>query len=186
MYIDQILDNIYPIPSLSKQDIKDYIHEVNFPKGHLLLRSDKVEHKVYFIKKGIVRAFVPNPKEDLTFWFGEEGEAILSMTNYVEGKKSYEDIELLEDCELYEISITDLHNLFKKDIHLANFGRVLAEKELLKMERRWISSQLKSAKERYDDLMQYYPSLFQRVPLKMIATYLGITPVSLSRIRKMK
>ena len=72
-----------------------------------------------------------------------------------------------------------------KIIHIANWGRKLAEKELLKIESRIISSEMMSAKERYDELIKNSPSLIQRVPLKHIASYLGITQVSLSRIRKL-
>src|SRR5690606_25504806 len=106
--------------------------------------------------------------------------------SYVERSKGYENVELLEDCELYELKIDHLNSLYNQDIHIANWGRRLAEKELLKIESRIVSTELLSAKERYDRLMSNSPSLIQRVPLKYIASYLGITPVSLSRIRKEK
>lgn len=184
MNIDDILDQIYKIPDPSKNILKEYIREVHFPKGHILLRADRLEKTLYFIKQGIVRAFAPQQEQPVTFWFGEEGETILSMRSYVENKRSYESIELLENCQLYELETGDLQALYREDIHIANLGRVLAEKELLKIESRLIAAQLKSAKERYDDLMAFSPSLIRRVPLKHIASYLGITQVSLSRIRR--
>lgn len=184
MNIDQILDNIYLLPEASKNILKEHIVAVRHSKEHILLKTDKIETSIYFIKKGIVRAYaIPNGNE-ITFWFGEEGEAILSMKSYVENKKGYENIELLEDCELYKLKIETLNNLYNQDIHIANWGRRLAEKELLKIESRIISTELLSAKERYDELIINFPSLVQRVPLKHIASYLGITPVSLSRVRK--
>lgn len=186
MSIDQILDQIYKIPEASKDTLKNYITEEPFPKGHILMEADRVEKELYFIKKGIVRAFAPQETQDITFWFGEEGETILSMKSYVENKKGYENIELLENCILYRLKTEDISNLYKKDIHIANWGRKLAEKELLKIESRVITSELLSAKERYDKLMHDSPSLIQRVPLKHIASYLGMTQVSLSRIRKEK
>lgn len=186
MKIDHILNNIYPLPTDTTTEICKYIKEVQFEKGHILLKADKVEKHLYFIKKGMVRAFAPHGEDDITFWFGEEGETVLSMKSYVENQKSYENIELLENCELYQMDIEHLRDLFNKDIHIANWGRKLAEKELLKLEKRIISRELLSAKQRYDDLMKNTPSLIQRVQLKYIASYLGITPVSLSRIRKEK
>lgn len=108
------------------------------------------------------------------------------MRSYVEKKKGYENIELLEDCELYKLKIDNLIELYLKDIHIANWGRKLAETELLKLESRVISSEFSPARERYDELMNSFPTLIQRVPLKYIASYLGITQVSLSRIRKQK
>ncbi|WP_430612934.1 Crp/Fnr family transcriptional regulator [Flavobacterium sp. JP2137] len=186
MEIDQILDQIYTLPQDSKTVLKEYVVELDFPKNHILLKADKIEQHLYLIKQGMVRAFAPQEDRDITFWFGQEGETILSMRSYVENKKSYENIELLEDCTLFQLNTSDLNHLYNRDIHIANWGRKLAEKELLKIESRMISNDLLSAKERYDQLMTDSPSLIQRVPLMHIASYLGITPVSLSRIRKEK
>lgn len=186
MTIDEIIAQIHNLPANSMAALKNNIFDVSYPKNHILLKADKIETSIYFIKKGIVRAFAPQKEKDITFWFGEEGETILSMRSYVERKRSYENVELLEDCELYELKIERLNELYNQDINIANWGRKLAEKELLKLESRFVSTELLSAKERYDGLMADSPSLIQRAPLKYIASYLGITPVSLSRIRKEK
>lgn len=183
MNIDQIIDQIYPLPESSKIKLKAYISEVNYSKSHLLLKSDKVEPNIYFVKKGIVRAYVNQADHEITFWFGKEGEGIISMKSYVENKKGYENIELLENCELYALKTIDLQRLFQEDIHIANWGRTFAEKELIKTEERLISRQFKTAAERYKELLKYSPDLIQRVQLGQIASYLGITQVSLSRIR---
>ncbi len=186
MIIDQILDRIYEIPDSSKNKLKNSFLLVTLSKGHMLMEANKIEKNIFFIKKGVVRAFAPLEEQDITFWFGEEGDPVLSMKSYVVGKKGYENIELLENCDLYKIEIEVLNDLYHQDIHIANWGRKLAEQELLKIESRIVSSELKSAKERYDDLLISSVGLINRVPLKYIASYLGITQVSLSRIRKMK
>lgn len=186
MEISQLLTEIYPLPSTAITKLCTYIKEVSYEKGHILLKADKVEKKTFFIKKGVVRAFARPGENDITFWFGEEGETILSMKSYVENEKGYENVELLENCDLYEVNNEDLQELYHNDIHIANWGRKLAEQELLKIEKRIISRELQSAKQRYDELLTNRPSLLQRVPLKFIASYLGITQVSLSRIRKEK
>lgn len=181
--VDQILNQIYPLPKTSLELLKDCISEVSFVKGTILLRADKVETDIYFIKKGIVRAYSDTENNEITFWFGSESEAIISMKSYIENQKGYENIELLENCELYKIKTQDLQNLFQKDIHIANFGRRFAEQELIKTEERLISRQFKNATERYKELLKENPDLIQRVQLGHIASYLGITQVSLSRIR---
>ncbi len=147
------------------------------------MNTARNEPFLYFIKKGIVRAFVPDISGEKTFWFGIEGEVVLSMRSYVYGKPSYENIELLEPCELYRISIPALQQMYEEDNALANWGRKLAEQELIKVEERLISAQTKNATERYRQLMDNTPHLLQRVPLGYIASYLGITQASLSRIR---
>ncbi|MGS0525429.1 Crp/Fnr family transcriptional regulator [Zobellia nedashkovskayae] len=183
MEIDQILNNIYPLPESSKSVIKKYISEISYPKGHILLRADKIETSIYFIKKGIVRAYANSADNEITFFFGKEGDTVISMKSYVANEKGYEDIELLENCDLYELKTQNLQQLFEKDIAIANWGRKFAEQELIKTEERLIFREFRTAKERYIELLTNNADLNKRVQLGHIASYLGITQVSLSRIR---
>lgn len=183
MNIDQILDEIYVLPPSSKEILKSNITEVILPKGHILLRSYKVERSIYFVKKGIARVYTNTGENEVTFLFCKEGDTIVSMKSYVLGQEGYEDVELLEDCELYKLSAEKLQILFKESIHIANWARRFAEKELIKTEERFISRQFRTAKERYKEILRDDPTLIQRVQLGYIASYLGITQVSLSRIR---
>ncbi len=183
MNIDKIIDNIYKLPENSKKRFITHIEEVTFPKGHIVLRADKIEKQIYFIKKGIVRAYSETENKEITFWFGKEGDTIISMKSYVENENGYEDIELLENSILYKLNIQDLQKLFNDDIHIANWGRKFSEKELIKTEERLISHYFRNAKDRYIELLENNPDLIQRVSLGNIASYLGITQVSLSRIR---
>lgn len=182
MDISTILDHIHKLPEHSKLALQNNVTEITFPKGHILLKANKVESNVYFIKKGLVRAYIERDNE-VTFWFGKEGQTVISMKSYVEEQPGYETIELLEDCELYELKTENLKKLFDEDVNIANWGRKFAENELIKTEERLISKQFKNASERYLELMKDHPELIQRVQLGHIASYLGITQVSLSRIR---
>ena len=183
MELSQIIDTIYPLPTASKNLIKATITETILPKGHILFKANKVETSIYFIKKGIARAYAYSDDNQITFWLGQEGDPIVSMQSYVNNQKGYEDVELLEDCELYELKTEKLQDLFLKDIKIANWGRKFSELELIKSEKRLIALQFNTATQRYLALLKNYPSILQRVPLAHIASYLGITQVSLSRIR---
>jgi len=183
MNIDEILDRIYKMPEQSVECIKEIVSEITYPKGFCLMKANKLEANIYFIKKGIVRAYIDSGDKDITFWFGKEGDTILSMNSYIQNKKGYESIELLEDSTFFEIEVRSLQELFHTDIHIANWGRKLAEQELIKTEERLISRQFRTALERYKDLITENPDLLQRVQLGHIASYLGITQVSLSRVR---
>ncbi|SKD09474.1 cAMP-binding domain of CRP or a regulatory subunit of cAMP-dependent protein kinases [Chitinophaga ginsengisegetis] len=183
MNIDNIIDNIYPLPEKSKALLKGNIYETTFPKAHVLFKVNRISSKIYFIRKGMVRAFANPGDEDITFWFGKEGDAVISMKNYVQNEKGYETIELLEPCDLYELNTEHLRKLFNEDIHIANWGRKFAEQELIKIEERLIFRQCRTALERYKELMLTDPEILQRVQLGHIASYLGMTQVSLSRIR---
>lgn len=183
MNIDEIIDSIFILPKISKESLKRHITEVSYPKNLCLMKANKVVPNIYFIKKGIVRAYASTENNDITFWFGKEGETVISMKSYVENQPGYENIELLEDCELYKLETESLRKLFNEDIHIANWGRKFAERELVKTEELIISRQFKPALERYKDLLKDKPNLLKRVQLGHIASYLGITQVSLSRIR---
>lgn len=183
MELKEILNTIYTLPETSIASFIEASILISYPKGYTIIREDKIENHLYFIKKGIVRAYSNFDGQEVTFWFGKEGDTVLSLNNYVHNQKGYENIELIEDCFFYKIDNATLDNLCLNDIHIANWARKLAEKELIKTEDRLIAIQFKKALERYNDLIRQHPELFLRVPLGYIASYLGITPVSLSRIR---
>lgn len=186
MDLDLILTEIYKIPNTSLQQLREHIHVVKYPKGHILLHAHKVENTIYFIKEGLVRAYSDTENNSITFWFGKEGDTIISMRSYIEQQRGYENIELLENSTLYQLNSNKLKDLFQTDIHIANWGRKFAEKELINTEKRLIARQFKTASERYTELLINHPYLIQRVQLSYIASFLGISQVSLSRIRAEK
>lgn len=181
--ISNKIDEIFLLLKTEKDLLLSLFERVEAKKGEILINADKIEHQIYFIEKGIARAYVDAAKGQTTIWFGEEGDIILSYLSFFKDKPGYESIELLENSTLYKISSKAIKALFSKNIQLANWGRKFLEQELLKTEERLMSLQFKTATERYHDLMAQSPSILQRVPLGHIASYLGITQVSLSRIR---
>lgn len=186
MQLSSIITSIYSIPDSSIEKIIERCEKVKYPKKHLLSREGTIENSIYFLSKGLVRAFSTLNGEETTFWIGTEGQIICSIRNYVEKKPSYESIETLEDCLLYKINNEQLEKLYLKDIYIANWGRKFIEHEIIKTESQLISQLFYSAKERYQYLLKENPKLLQRVPLHIIASYLGMTQVSLSRIRAEK
>ncbi|WP_445430823.1 Crp/Fnr family transcriptional regulator [Chryseobacterium indoltheticum] len=183
MDIEQILDKIYPLSESSKLILKNHIVELSFPKNKILISADKIEKDFYFIKKGIARTFVYTDGDETTFSFGKEGDTIISMKSYIAHQKGYENVELLEDCLVYKLNTQDIRKLYAENIEIANWGIKFAENELLKAEDRLLTRQFGTATKRYEILLKNYPNLLQRVQLGYIASYLGITQVSLSRIR---
>lgn len=183
MNFEQIIERIYPISKESKNALLSDVTEVVFPKGHRLLTAGKIESDIYFIRKGLVRAYSDINDSQVTFWFGREGDTVVSLKSYISGKPGYEHIELLENSVLYKLESSYIHSLFLVNVEIANFGKALIEQELLKTEERLISMQIKSAQQRYEELVETGSDLLQRVQLGYLASYLGITQVSLSRIR---
>lgn len=152
-------------------------------KGTIVVRAEKIERYVYFIEKGIARAFREIDKGQKTIWFGQAGDVMLSFLSFFKSQPGYESIEVLEDSVLYRISSNHLQELYNQHLPIANWGRKFAEQELLLTEQRFMDLQFRTATERYQDLIKYSPTILQRVQLGYIASYLGITQVSLSRIR---
>ena len=183
MDIKDIINQRYTMPDASRDRLRQCLTEVSYPNGFRVLERGKVEKNIFFIKKGIVRAYTSVDGKEITFWVGKEGATIVSMKGYVNDEPGYETMELVEDSVLYVLKRKKLKELFLDDLHIANWGRRYAEMELLATEERLISMLSTIASERYDELLKKEPDLLQRLPLGSIATYLGITQVSLSRIR---
>lgn len=183
MELTEILTRIYPLPPDSIDKIAEKSERIEMKKGTILVEADKVCRNVFLVAEGIVRAFCYAKGRDITFWIGEEGTVALSMQSYINSKPGYESIVTIEDCVLYKISIDNLHDLYRHDIHIANWGRVFAESEILRADKALIPQLFTTGKERYEQLLQQQPHLLNRIPLENLASYLGLTPVSLSRIR---
>lgn len=183
MVLREIIRNIYPMPEESVSRLSGCISELHLPKGSMVLEAGKIEPGIFFINKGIVRAFINDRGKDVTFWIGKEGDTIVSLMSYVYGRPGYESVELMEDSILYKASREALGKLFMEDIGIANWGRKFAETEFMRTEQRLIPMLSMTATQRYTRLLEDNPELLQRLPLECLASYLGITPVSLSRIR---
>ena len=110
----------------------------------------------------------------------------MSLNSYIHKKVGYETIETLEDSSLYRIKIEELNQLFEKSVYIANWGRKLAEMEALKIEERLMLRAFKTSIESYNELNQKIPNITNRIKLGYIASYLGISQVTLSRIRAVK
>lgn len=175
--------SVYPLSAERVSRLTDLLEAVELKKGHLLFKEGKTCRDLYFLEKGIARAYCSTGDTDLTFWFGMEGDLLMSFNGYINNSAGYETIALLEDALLYKVPIAGLEHLYQTDIQFANWGRKLTEKELIQTEERFISRQFKTAAERYKTLMEEAPQLIRRVQLGYIASYLGITQVTLSRIR---
>ena len=177
------IKSIYPLKEVHLNLLLKELNEVEFPKGHQVISAGKIERSLYFIENGVARAYVDGKDNRITFWLGMEGDIILSYHSYINNTPGYENIELLENCRLYELKTEALEVLYNTHTELANWGRKLAELILIKTEENYIGRLFKTAKERYIDLLQTDPLLIQRISLGHIASYLGVTQVTLSRIR---
>lgn len=170
---------LYPVSDSSMTMLLEKAEEIIFKKGARVISEGKRDSDAYFMKEGLARAFVERDGKDVTLWFATEGEMLVLTSEAV----SSVNIEIVEDSVLYRISRKQLDMLFEQSLELANWGRKMLEHYIAEYERYFTDYSWTGAQQQYENLLQEHPGLLQKVPLKHIASYLQITPQSLSRIR---
>ena len=175
---------VYPVSDESIQELVSQVTSCLFPKRHLLVQEGKFCHYAYFIEKGMTRSYWLVDGEEITTSFAGEGSLVFSMDEfYYNNKISEEFVETLEEVEAYRILLTDLTRLLETNIELSNWGRIIHQNEYRRLHRCHKERLTLPAKERYEEFKKQFPEICQRVNLGYIASYLGITLSTLSRLR---
>lgn len=178
-----LFEKIHPLPDHFWGDLTSVAVEKEFPRKTLLLKQGKICREVCFIVKGLARAFYFKNDTDITSWIMRENDMIISVNSFFRQQPSHENIELLEDSLLVTLSYDHLLDLYEKYPPFNYVTRVLTEHYYILSEERSYAMRMNTGRERYEQLLQHDPEIFQRVPLKHIASYLGMKPETLSRIR---
>jgi CRP-like cAMP-binding protein len=155
----------------------------NFKKKTNLLSAGKTAKEVYFILSGCMRLFYEKDGEDISAFFFTEGMFAGAYDSFISQKPSRHSIEVIEECQVLTISFKDLQDLFIEFPKMNEFVRKVLEERFVELHQLFTSYILDSLEERYLNLLTHRPDLLNRIPQHQIATFLGITPVSLSRIR---
>lgn len=155
-----------------------------FPKKSLLLRKGQPENYLSFIEKGSVRFFIPKEQYDLTFGFCFENQFVSAYESFLNRQPCNYQIETLAETVLWRMTHDDLQQVYAETSIGNTIGRLTAESLYLIKSEREQSLLNETAEERYLALFKRRPNLFREIPLKYIASYIGVTPQALSRIRK--
>ena len=180
---EEKFQNRYQLSEADISALLSHMEEVRFKKKEVIVQEGTKNTNLYLIKEGIWRGHYLKDGVDTSIWFASKGEATFSVWGYADNSYSQISIEAMSDSIAYCISKTALNELYSTSIGLANLGRRLMEHQLLTTENWLISAGSPRAKARYLTLITETPELLLHVPLKYIASYLWITPQSLSRIR---
>ena len=178
------INSISNVTKIAMKDIEEISLKQTFCKKHILIPNLNHCQYLYFIEKGVARAFFYHNEKEITDWFGMENMVIGPIIRNFPIKDTVHRVELLEDSEIIRISFNDLENLYQKHHDIERLGRKIAIQTILHLQYRVDSLQLLSAKERYSDFLTRYPSLINRISLGHISSYLGMNQVTLSKIRK--
>ncbi|MCY1233172.1 Cyclic nucleotide-binding domain protein [compost metagenome] len=165
---------------LFRQAFKPYVVK----KNDFFLQSTEINRRLGFLCKGLVRYFVCKNDEESTLEFTKEGEFIADYGSFLSKEPSLQNIQALEDCELLVIEYEELQKLYKVSRNANLLGRVIIEHRFIIMVNQLLTVHRYTPENRYRYFLEHYKDLVQRIPQYIIASFVGVKPQSLSRIRK--
>jgi len=183
----QIFNSIYPLSDELRNAIVENSDIVHVKRKTKLLSAGDRSNAIYFIVKGAARVYYLNNQGiETTTWLLLENELLISVYSFFTAQPSFEYIEAIEDCTLVSLKREMLDKLYRDFIEFNFIGRKLTEQYYIRNEVQANNLRILNARQRYDQLMVSNPELISRVSLGYIASYLGITQATLSRVRKQK
>ncbi len=183
--IKQAIDRFQHLEETEWEEFSEKLELKKIKKDDFLIREGQVENHIYFINKGATRNFFIKDGKDYTVDFQFTDEFVTAYYSLITREPSSVFIELLEDSELVAISVKFLNEFYARYHNGEKIGRLIAEYQYIKRLRKEMDLLSLTAEERYAGLMQRNPALIQNISVKHLASYLGIQPESLSRIRNL-
>jgi CRP-like cAMP-binding protein len=179
-----VLGHLHPVSPSIALYLRDHITTLSVRKRKLLLREEGICQHVYFIKKGAIRGFTREGHKEITTWINVENQLVSSIFGLNNKEPSTENIQALENCELLIMTYDDLEELYDQIPESNVLARKLLQVYYQDAERRAFIARLTKAENKYRHYLIHHQHLANRIPLKYIASYLGMTLETLSRVRK--
>ncbi len=187
MKLPEYFKNISEFSPESELTISAVSQREEFPKGHLLFRQDEICNRIFFIEKGFARTYnISDSGREITNWFFSENSFLTAVNSFYNGGLSGEYCVLMENSVVYSIKYSEFEMILDKHLELGKFCFFILFEIAKQMTDYINSSKFQTAEERYHELIKRYPSMLQRASLGQIASFLGITQETLSRIRSKK
>jgi len=183
----ELLNLLGKIAELDKNEvelIKSNFKPLTLSKGEFFLKSDQVNKHIAYLSKGLVRYFVYKDDEEATFEFTKQGEFIGDYQSFNNKIVSKQNIQAIENCELLIIDHDQIQYIFKTTKNGNLLGRIIMEHRFNIMVNQLLAIYMQSHEERYKNFVSQYSSIAERIPQYLIASYVGVQPPSLSRIRR--
>jgi CRP-like cAMP-binding protein len=184
--MDKFFETVSQFTTLSddsKQELSNHLKKLELPKGHIIVRQNTICNYLYFIESGLTRTYYIRDGKDVTDWISSENDFACSIISFITRLPDRRIIELLEPSILFSLHYNDLETLCSTYHDIEHFFRKLVSFGLVQVQQRFDDLHFSTALERYQTLLTTHPTFIQQVPLGMIASYLGITQETLSRIR---
>ena len=180
----QTIRKYIPFSSADEAVAQRLFVQKRYKKGDHLLAEGEICRHIFFIESGLVRYYLNKDGEERTSYFNKEGEFVCLYTSFLPQTPSTTNIQALEDCSVWMISFEGIQHFYKEVEHGERFGRMALETVFLSAIAQIASFYTDTPEMRYQQFLLDYPAIVQRIPQYHIASYVGVKPQSLSRIRK--
>ena len=182
----EFINNIYPLTDEIMEFMSSRTTFKKVSKGKFLLKPGEYCNDYYYIHKGILRSYIKYGEKEITIWINPEGEITTAIRSIAGSRLSDEYIQVIENAELVVIPFNAMRELYERFPEMNKVGRMLLEEYYAASEERVFIARLPNAQARYQHFINSRPELLNRIPLKYVASYLGITLETLSRLRAKK
>ena len=180
----KIFEQIVKLEQSELELIKSGFKPMSLSKGEYFLESGNINKCIAFLSKGLVRYFVFKDDKEATFEFTKEGEFIADYQSFNNKTASKQNIQAIEDCEILVIDYPSVQHIFNTTKNGNLIGRIIIEHRFDVMVNQLLAIYMQSHEERYKNFVENYSGITQRIPQYLIASYVGVQPQSLSRIRR--
>ncbi|MCI1640482.1 MAG: cyclic nucleotide-binding domain-containing protein [Bacteroidales bacterium] len=185
--ISTYLQQIVPLAPEKEEEVLSYFHKRSYRKNEFLFRQGQISPGIFFLEKGFARVYYYSEEgKDITSGFASEGSVMTAVDSFYQRKRTEFCGQLLEDSDVYYISVEELNKLVDLSHDFAKIAFHFLLWAVSNYNQYITNIRLKSSKEKYDYFISQKPDIFQRAPLQDIASYLGITRETLSRLRSGK
>ena len=185
LMIHNLLDKIKENKKIWDQ-LQNVMQERSISSKTVLLEEGEIASDIYFIKKGCLRQSFNKDGKDITFQFFFEGQSVASIDSFIYNKPSLFSIESIESCLLLSVKKEKFKAILSSEPEFKDGFQDFILQRMRNYSQLFLSRIKDSPQERYIDLMENHPEIIKRIPQHYIASYLGITPISLSRIKNRK
>jgi CRP-like cAMP-binding protein len=179
-----VLRQLYPLSPEAEQYLRDHVTSCTIAKRKLLLKEGMTCEHIYFVVRGALRGFTREGQKDITTWIVVENELVSSILGMDHQVKAIENIQALEKCELLSLTHKELEVMYERFPECNILARKILQRYYADAEKRAFIARLTKAENKYRHFLLLHHDLSNRIPLKYIASYLGVTLETLSRIRK--
>jgi CRP-like cAMP-binding protein len=182
----ELLKSLAPFSDIELNNAKPFIKDLTLQRNDFFVKAGHFSDRIAFVQSGLLRSYFTTKEKEITTFFALPGSVSMDARSFLVMKLSLESIQAIVKSELLVIERKDLYTLYYENWKWQQVGRLLLEKYFIASEERSIALQSQTAHELYEQFVAEFPDVTQMVPQHYIASYLGITPETLSRVRHIK